>query len=124
MAKKPVVATASDLNRIVTIEASSGTPDGQGGISSPVWTTVSGCARVPAALKTMNGYEQFTAQQVYPGVNSIIAIRYRPGLNINAGMRVRYGSRIFNIRGVLNLNEANTTIELKCEELQAKGSKH
>ena len=124
MARKPLVATASDLNRIIRIEQFSGSSDGMGGLSNPTWTTVPGCAHVPAAIKPLSGYEQFTAQQLYPGVNYRIFIRYRRTQNINASMRVVYGSRIFQIRGALTIDEANMTVELKCEELQAAGSNH
>jgi len=124
MARKPLVATASDLNRIVRIEQRSGSSDGMGGLSNPTWTTVPGCAHIPAAIKPLSGYEQFTAQQLYPGVNYRIFIRYRRTQNINASMRVVYGNRIFEIRSVLSVSEANTTLELKCEELQAIGGNH
>lgn len=47
-------------------------------------------------------------------VEYVITGRYRSG--VTAKMRVRYGTRTFNIVGVRNLGEANHWLELDCEE--------
>src|SRR5258708_3312975 len=120
---KPLQATASTLNRLVQIQQKSGgTDDGAGGKMNIVWQTLPGCGLVPARIQAMNGYEQFTAQQLYPGVNTRIALRWRRSQNIDASMRVVFGTRIFNIRSIRNIDESDSDLELRCEELQAKGS--
>ena len=43
-----------------------------------------------------------------------VKIRYRAG--VTAKMRLTFGARVFNIRGVINAGERDRTLELLCEE--------
>lgn len=108
------------FNRRITIQQQIDHPDGMGG-SVPTWEKV--CSTW-AHIEAWKGTESFTAQQIYPSMLTKMLIRYRPSQNITAAMRVLYASRIYNIRSVSVPAEAQTTIQLVCEELQAKGSKN
>lgn len=112
---------AGAFNRRITIQQQViNAPDGMGG-STAAWTTA---CTTWAHIEAWKGSESFTAQQIYPSMLTKMLIRYRPSQNISAAMRVLYGSRIYNIRSVSVPAEAQTTIQLVCEELQAKGSKN
>jgi SPP1 family predicted phage head-tail adaptor len=117
--------SASKLNRRISMEEPTDTPDGQGGFTR-TWTTVSGCQSVPAAFKEIvlpkAGDEKFIAQQVFASHWREIRIRYRPSTNITDQMRVRYGNKVFAIRAIDVPEEAQRVIVLLCEELQAQGS--
>jgi SPP1 family predicted phage head-tail adaptor len=113
---------AGQFDRYIAIQQPIKTPDGKGGFKITGWENVSGCGRVPAYIRPLSGSERFKAQQVFPGVNYEVRIRYRPSQNIDASMRAVYGARIFNIREVVVPEEAFTQIKMRCEELQAKGS--
>lgn len=100
------------LRHEVTLE-SPGTrvDDGYGGGS--VTDTV--VATVWAEIEPLTGYELFQAAQFNPTVNYRITIRYYPG--IRPSWKVKYGTRVFDIKSVANLDERNRTIEMMCEEL-------
>lgn len=101
--------------------------DGKGGYKLQ-WVLVSGCDSVPAEITypppSKKGDETVAQQQVQSSVFATITIRYRPSINIDASMHVVYGSRTFNIRTVLPVDEARQLITLQCEELQAQGTLH
>ena len=119
--RRNVSYKASGRKRIVQIQADTGASDGQGGRVEN-WTIVAGLGNVPMEFKTMNAYMQFQAQQLYPGVNSRATMRYRRSAPVTPAMRVVSGSHIYDIRGVMNYDEADETIQLYLEERQAKGS--
>lgn len=123
MTKKVVVASASDLNRVVRIQHDVGTSDAQGG-HTPNWVDIPGLSHVPAQIETWKGGQHFTNDQLFSNLFTKITVRYRASAPINATMRLVYGVRVFLIRNVQNLHEQSKTIELICEELQAKGSTH
>ena len=45
---------------------------------------------------------------------SLIRIRYTAG--ITGAMRVKFGERIFEIKGIKNIDEKNVTLDLLCNE--------
>ena len=112
---------ASGRKRTVQIQEDTGVSDGQGGRVEN-WTTVEDLGNVPMEFQSMNAYMQFQAQQLYPGVNSRATMRYRKSAPVTPAMRVVSGTHIYAIRGVMNYDEADETIQLYLEELQAKGS--
>jgi SPP1 family predicted phage head-tail adaptor len=98
------------LRKRITIQAETSTPDSAGGYALS-WTDV---ATVWADIKPESGREVFIAQHNEGRVTHRVTLRYYAG--ITTDMRVLYGSRVFNIRGVLNPNEANQWTELLVEE--------
>lgn len=118
---------AGDLRRRIALYAPVDTPNGSGGFTRS-WSLVSGCSSVPARITypppAKKGDEQFSQQQVRSSLFATITIRYRPSQNISANMRVVYGSRTFEIRTVLLVDEYKQEVTLQCEELQASGVMH
>ncbi len=102
-----------------------GTPNGQGGlVNGGTWTDVPGLSHVAVTYRTWSMYEQFIAQQSYPGVNARAYIKYRQSTNINSTMKLVYGSKTYWIRGVDNYDQGNESLLLYLEELQATGGTH
>ncbi len=108
------------FNRRITIQAPVDVADGEGG-STRTWTTV---VSTWAHIEPWKGAEKWLVGQVYSNMWVKMLIRYRPSTNITPVMRITYGNRIYRIRAVNVPAEAQTTIELLCEELQTYGSLH
>ena len=119
---------AGQYRRRIQIQALAETTNSSGGASVPVYQTVSGCTSVPAKFSypppAKKGDEVYTQQQKRSSVFVSISIRYRPSQNIDASMRVVYGTRTFDIRTVFVPDEYGQDIVMQCEEIQAKGTLH
>lgn len=74
------------------------------------WTTD---ATVSAAIEPLRGSERLLAQQVQANVSHLIIMRYRA---VTSDQRVKFGSRIFDIQAVLNIDERNRETHLACAE--------
>lgn len=98
------------LNKRVDIEKPVHTSDSGGGFSES-WQIF---ASVWAEVKPLRGRENFADFKLHGTVNYRITIRYLSG--IEPRMRVNYNGRIFNIRAVMNVDEADTVLELLAEE--------
>lgn len=109
MAKCTESSIGKMRHRII-LEEVSRTTDGQGGFTE-TWATV---ATVWAEIKPMSAYEKMQAMQLASPVNTKIAIRYRAG--ITAANRVNYNGRIMTIKEVINVDEGNNYLQLKCIE--------
>ena len=124
--KTPI--TSSQLNRRITLQQPTYTSDGQGGHTAATWTTVPGCASVPAGIQTVpfprKGDEDFQMLQVFASSWVIVTIRFRPSTNISDTMRVLYGTKTYEVKGVKVPDESRQLIQLLCVELEATGSLH
>lgn len=67
-----------------------------------------------ASVEPISGREYFLAQQVQSEVTHVIKIRYYDG--VRTDWRVIFGSRIFDIKSVINLKERNNQMALMCRE--------
>lgn len=67
-----------------------------------------------ASIEPISGREYFLAQQVQSEITHIIKIRYYSG--VRTDWRVIFGSRIFDIKSVINLKERNNQMALMCRE--------
>lgn len=118
---------AGDLRKRIVILQPVDTPNTNGG-AARTWVTVSGCSSVPAKITypppAKKGDEMYTQQQLHSAVFTTVTIRYRPSTNIDASMRIQYGTRLFEIRTVLPIDEARQEVTLQVEELQGKGTLH
>ncbi len=95
----------------ITIEQPSSTKN-EYGEEEDTWQIV---ARVPAKISPLSGRELWNAQQVQPDITHEICIRYYPA--ITAKMRVKFGTRVFNIlTPPLNLEERNRELRMMCME--------
>lgn len=72
-------------------------------------------ATVWAAIEPLRGREYFDSQQINAEVTTRIRIRYRPG--IKPKMRAVYGTRIFDIQSVIDIEERHQEIHLMCKEV-------
>lgn len=72
-------------------------------------------ATIWADVQPLRGLERMNAQQVgAAAIDHRITTRYRPGLTPKH--RILYGTRVFDIESVINVNERNEMIELLCKE--------
>lgn len=101
---------AGTLNRRVAIEQKSTGKDayGQG---SDVWTLV---RETWADIQPLSGGEALHAQAMVPAATVQIDIRYRQ--DVTAAMRVRYGTRVFDIGAAIDLDTRHETLRLICTE--------
>ena len=106
---------AGRLRHRVAIEQEGRAGDGGGGAAQS-WTTF---ATISAAVVPLSGREAELAAQVGSVVSHRVEIRYRAG--VTSKMRVKFGSRVLNIRAVLNIEERNRELHLMCEELKPVG---
>ena len=118
---------AGDLRRRVALQSYSDAPNGSGG-AIRTWTTVHGCNSIPCRITypppSKKGDEATTQQQTHSSTFITVTIRFRPSLNIDASMRFQYGTRIFEIRTVLPVDEYRQEITVQCQEVYATGTQH
>jgi SPP1 family predicted phage head-tail adaptor len=101
------------MNKQIDIERNTAAiPSTSGGSDS--WVVFLG--NLWAAIWPLKGDEAVMAMQTQAVVSHRVRMRYREG--ILPSMRVRYGSRYFNIVAApININEENKEIELLCQEV-------
>jgi SPP1 family predicted phage head-tail adaptor len=118
---------AGKLRNRITIQYPIDSP-APGGGGYRTWATVAGCGSVPAQIvyppPSKKGDEVYTQQQKRASLFTTITIRYRPSTNIDASMRILYGTRIFEVRTPIPDDTYKQFITIQCEELQARGSLH
>lgn len=71
-------------------------------------------ATVSAQVSPMRGNESFVHRQLQDSITHKIVIRYHSG--VLAKQRIKFGSRVFNIRQVKDLDERRIMMELECDE--------
>lgn len=107
---------AGRLRHSVTIENYSESRDAYGEPDKS-WATY---ATTWAAIEPLRGDELMVAQQRDPAIKVRIVCRYVAG--VTAAMRVKFGSRYFAIKSVMNRDERDRELELECEEGRQDGS--
>ena len=101
---------AGALKHKITIQEKTQTSDGMGGYTE-TWKEL---YTVWAAIWPVSGREYIATGRKEGEVTHRIQIRYREG--IMPSHRVLYGSRVFDIRAVLNHEEKNKYLDLMCVE--------
>ena len=101
---------AGVLRERIQIQQESNVSDGQGG-SALSWTEVD---TVWARVSPIRGAERLQGMQVQDETVRRITIRYRT--DITPKMRVVWGSRIMNIREVINPDEHKKYLQLTVED--------
>ena len=99
------------LRHLVEVQAEQRTPDGRGGFDIK-WKRVG--QKRWARIAPMRGNEALLFRQLQISLTHNITMRYHP--DISAAQRLLFGSRVFNIREVVNVEERNIQLELRCEE--------
>jgi SPP1 family predicted phage head-tail adaptor len=98
------------LRHRITIEQVDETQDA-GGEMLGNWSVY---AIVQASIQPISGREYFAAQSTQADVTHRINLRHLTG--VTPKMRVKYGSRIFDILSVINVDERNRELQLMCRE--------
>lgn len=112
--RDPLAIPSGAMRSEVTIERPPAAQDayGQpGGTWTLVWTTL-------AAIATQSTREVYQASQFVEQITHRITVRW-PGASIVlvGGMRVVFGSRIFLVQTVENVQERNRVLHLMCLEI-------
>jgi SPP1 family predicted phage head-tail adaptor len=102
---------AGDLNRRITLQQPVEATDAEGAITV-TYTTL---RTVWAAIDALTGNEVFLAGQIEAMRPVTITIRYQS--DVSPRLRIAYGSRVFQIRSVRDVEEKHRELELLCEEL-------
>lgn len=84
-------------------------------VGEPIETWAS-VAEVRVACESLTGKELLIGQQVNAAADTKITARYHP--LITAEARMRWGSRIFDINHVNNIQNRNRWLVLTCQELR------
>jgi len=103
------------LRQRVNIQARSATVDAFGQ-ESETWATV---ATVWASVEPLSGRELLTAQQVQGETTHRVRMRYQAG--VTTSTRLLFNLRPFDVRSVINKNEAGVSLELLCTEGPTNG---
>ncbi len=100
---------ANSLKHRMELQSLTRAADNQGGWTE-TWATV---ATVWAGIEPVKGWERYQAQQIQVPVTHKITMRYRA---VTTAQRLVYGSRIFGIKEVLNVNEESRFLQIKAIE--------
>lgn len=106
-----MVVAAGKLRHRVVLKSNTPGVDDYGGATES-WGTE---ATVSARIRPGRGQEFVLAQQVHAELSHEITIRYYSG--VVPQWRVYFGSRIFEIVSVRDIEERNIRMELLCEEI-------
>lgn len=68
-----------------------------------------------ASIVPLSGKEYFNSETVNAQISHKIECRYISG--VLPSMRVKYGERVFNIESVINIREANKTLQIMAVEV-------
>lgn len=99
-----------DLRHRLALEAPLATPDGGGGVSRS-WTLI---AEVWRAIVPADGTEVAAADGMHGRVSHEIWLRYRTG--VLPEMRLKLGSRVFEIRSAIDTGERHRFLRCLVEE--------
>jgi SPP1 family predicted phage head-tail adaptor len=92
------------LQKLENVQDSFGQPVEQWNDVATIW----------ASVKPLVGREFFAAETVNSEVTHKVRIRFRAG--ITPDMRIKFGTRIFQITAVINYQERNVELQLMCKE--------
>jgi SPP1 family predicted phage head-tail adaptor len=99
-----------ELRQRMRLEVAVRTPDGAGG-ADETWSLV---AELWASLKPLSGQEGLEADRVAGHVTHDVVVRYRAGMV--PAMRLVLGTRVFDIRAVLDVDERRRFLRCLVEE--------
>ncbi len=94
----------------VTLQSATRTTDDGGG-AAVAW---SNDGTLWANITPISGKEDYRQSQVQDSITHRIKVRYKS--SIETKDRLKFGSRFFNIKSVINVDERKKYMELLCEE--------
>ena len=103
---------AGTLRKKIALQSATRTPDGGGGFTES-WATISG-GDIWASIEPASSREVYAAGQLQHRITHALTLRYLSG--VTTAMRVLFGTRTFNVRSVLNVEERGRELRLLCEE--------
>jgi len=98
---------AGKLRHLVTVESAIETPSDAGEWEVAIWAVF---ATTRAEITPLKGTEKFQAQHLDPEITHLVRMRFIDG--IIPAMRIVWGSRTFDIKSALNIEERNREIEI------------
>ena len=104
---------ATNIGRLrykVDLQKATDTADGAGGRSQ----AYSNIAQIYADIRPQSGGEQYRQGKVQDKTTHNIFVRYRA--DISTAYRIKYESRLFNIRQIINVDERDRFLKLVCDE--------
>ena len=103
-----------DLRNKVTLEKFTRAPDGMGGFIN----TYSVHATTWAAIWPLSATERIQAAQNNMIVTHKIRLRFR--YLLNPQWRIQYGDKYYSIKGIINKDTKNKTLEIMAEETKIR----
>ncbi len=95
----------------VSLQQVSQVTDSQGGYTES-WATI---ATLWASIEPAKGYEKYQAMRIDTPVSHKVMLRYNSA--VTTAKRLLYGSRVFEIKECINVDEANAFLRLMCVEI-------
>lgn len=108
------MAAAGKLRERVTIEQVATARDAVGG-NVESWTSL---ATVYARVEPMGVRESYQRHVMNAQASWKVTIRHRA--DVTAKMRVRWGDRAFEVKGITNADERRFMLALSCEEIAVR----
>ena len=102
---------ATVLRHRVDVQTETRTSDGQGGYTAS-WATAS--ASVPAAIDPIQARQQFINASV--GVDATHVIKMRADVTVDEKQRILWGSRVFEILTIEEINENGELLFITTKE--------
>ena len=103
---------AGKLRHVISIQQQTTTQDSYGEAVN-TWTDV--YASIYASVDPISGKEFFSGEKFNMEISHKIRIRYKTG--ILPKMRVKFGSRYFDITNIINWQERSIELQLMCKEV-------
>lgn len=101
---------AATFRHRVIIQTSTQVSDGQGGFTE-MWTDG---GTVWASVETLKAYQRFQAMQLQTPATHKLVMRYRA--DVNSGIRLKFGVRLFWVQEVINVEMRNRYLILQVNE--------
>ncbi len=107
----------ADLRHQIAIQSLTSTPDAFGQPQQTWSTILTANGRVTTATKQL---ELLQAGALSSQVTHVVTLRYPAAVEIQAGMRVVYGTHYYKIQAVDNFDDRNVLLNLLCLEINGK----
>jgi SPP1 family predicted phage head-tail adaptor len=108
--REPQKSMASNMSHRIQLQTATAAPDGEGGFDT-LWTTAS---IVWASISPIVAIKQ--AEYKSMGVTATHRIKVRGGVSVGEKQRILYGSRVFEILTIENIQENNVELVITCSE--------